>query len=110
MNPLYGIDYPDVPVYFAINGHRYMMMAFYYDEDGRGPDPFAGTNGYELTDLDTGAYTYFVGKNARQQLCDYPLAGGATIRSDMASFDYLHVGSETGEECGESASGGSNPS
>ena len=95
MSSLFGILYPDVPVYFAVNGHRYMLVGFYVDEFGRGPDPLAAPNHFELTDLETGNGVLFYGKNAEKQVSEYPLAGGATIKHDMASFDYLRIGSET---------------
>lgn len=89
MNKLFGILYQDVPVYFAVNGHRYVLVGYFDDEFGRGPDPLAAPNHFELRDIETGKYVGFSGKNAEKQLSDYPLSGGATIKADMATFDYV---------------------
>ena len=96
MNRLFGILYPDVPVCFGVNGHRYVLVGFFVDEFGRGPDPYAPPNCFELKDEDTGLLLLFTGKSAEKELSEYPLAGGATIQNDMDKFDYLRVGDDDG--------------
>ncbi len=96
MSKLYGLLQQNVPVYFGVNGHRYQMTAYYFDEFERGPDPLADPNYFEIRDLDTGEYADFSGKNARKRLSEYPLAGGATIKNDMDKFDYLRIGDDGG--------------
>ncbi|MBQ4112716.1 MAG: hypothetical protein IJD38_07965 [Clostridia bacterium] len=87
MNPLFGMM-QDEPVYFAVNGHRYVIEAFFEDEFGRGPDELAQPNAFFLKDVETGSVTVFSGRNAVKQAIQYPLAGGATIKSHMKTFDY----------------------
>lgn len=88
MNNLYRIIIPDVPVYFAVNGHRYKLSAYYFDEDGRS-DPYADPNHYELLDIETLEYVLYTGPYAPKCMEEYPLAGGATIKNDLHTFDYL---------------------
>ena len=96
MNQLFGILYQNVPVYFAVNGHRYVLVGSFVDEFGRGPDPFAPPNCFELKDEDTGMLMLFTGKSAEKELSEYPLAGGATIKNDMDKFVYLRIGDDGG--------------
>jgi hypothetical protein len=96
MSKLYGLLQQNVPVYFGVNGHRYQMTAYYFDEFERGPDPFAPPNCFELKDEDTGMLMLFTGKSAEKELSEYPLAGGATIKNDMDKFVYLRIGDDGG--------------
>jgi hypothetical protein len=87
MNPLFGMLQHE-PVYFAVNGHRYVMEAFFEDEFGREFDELAEPNCFSLRDVETGKVTVFSGRSAVKRAIQYPLAGEATIKNDRASFDY----------------------
>lgn len=87
MNPLFGMVQHE-PVYFAVNGHRYVIEAFFEDEFGREFDELAAPNCFSLCDVETGSVTVFSGRSAVKQAIQYPLAGGATIKHDRNSFDY----------------------
>ena len=87
MNPLFGMKQHE-PVYFAVNGHRYVMEAFFEDEYGRDFDEQAEPNVFFLKDVETGNVAVFSGRSAVKQAIQYPLAGGATIKNDRKNFDY----------------------
>ncbi len=75
------------PVYFSIHSHRYRLEGkrdYEFVTDDSAP-----LNVFTLTDVETGEVTEFEGASAETRLCQYPLAGGATIERDEADFDYL---------------------
>ena len=58
MNPLFGMKQHE-PIYFAVNGHRYVMEAFFEDEYGRDFDEQAEPNVFSLKDVETGNVAVF---------------------------------------------------
>ena len=71
MNPLFGMKQHE-PVYFAVNGHRYVMEAFFEDEYCRDFDEQAEPNVFSLKDVETGNVAVFSGRSAVKQAIQYP--------------------------------------